>query len=80
MSKNNNFLHYGCKKMTFMQNWYRIKLVMKYDVKRRIFKILKNFKDNELIKVVTGIRRCGKSTLFDLFEGYLLDNGVDESI
>ncbi len=52
---------------------------MKYDVKRRIFKILKNFKDKELIKVVTGIRRCGKSTLFDLFEGYLLDNGVDES-
>ena len=42
-------------------------------------KILKDFKDKELIKVVTGIRRCGKSTLFDLFEGYLLDNGVDES-
>ena len=52
---------------------------MKYDVKRRIFKILKNFKDKELIKVATGIRRCGKSTLFDLFEGYLLDDGVDES-
>ena len=26
---------------------------------------LKNFRDKDLIKVVTGIRRCGKSTLFD---------------
>ncbi len=30
---------------------------------------LKRFKDTDLIKVVTGIRRCGKSTLFSLFIG-----------
>ena len=29
-----------------------------------------NFKDKELIKIVTGIRRCGKSTLFDLYIEY----------
>ena len=32
---------------------------------------LKRFKDKDLIKVVTGIRRCGKSTLFELFINYL---------
>lgn len=36
------------------------------------------FKDTQIIKVVTGIRRCGKSTLFDLYCNYLRANGVDE--
>ena len=38
---------------------------------------LKRFKDKDLIKVVTGIKRCGKSTLFDLFIDYLKENGVE---
>ncbi len=38
-------------------------------------------RDQKLIKVVTGIRRCGKSTLFELFRDVLKSNGVaDESI
>lgn len=37
-------------------------------------------KHNGLIKVVTGVRRCGKSyLLFTLFRQYLLDNGTQES-
>ena len=37
------------------------------------------FKDKELIKIITGIRRCGKSTLMELYKKYLQENGVDES-
>ena len=40
--------------------------------------ILKNFKDQQIIKVITGIRRCGKSTLLEIFQDYLKENGVEE--
>ena len=41
--------------------------------------ILKNFKNQQIIKVITGIRRCGKSTLLELFQEYLKENGVEEN-
>ena len=42
---------------------------------------LKRWKDKDLIKVITGIRRCGKSTLFQLFIDYLKSTGIsDEQI
>lgn len=34
------------------------------------------FKDKEPVKVITGIRRCGKSSLLKLMELHLLDSGV----
>lgn len=34
------------------------------------------WKDQQIIKVVSGIRRCGKSTLFEIFQQHLLKNGV----
>ena len=40
---------------------------------------LKKFKDKDLIKVVTGIRRCGKSTLFELFINYLKETGIKDN-
>ena len=40
--------------------------------------VLKRFKDKELIKVITGIRRCGKSTLLEMYKDYLLANGITE--
>src|SRR5574344_270109 len=39
-----------------------------------------SLKDKDLIKVVTGMRRSGKTVLlFELFYGHLLESGVDES-
>ena len=39
---------------------------------------LKRWQDKDIIKVVTGLRRCGKSTLFDLFIDYLLKSGIKD--
>lgn len=37
------------------------------------------FKDKHLIKVVTGIRRCGKSTLLEIYQKWLREQGVNDS-
>lgn len=51
--------------MEIERNYYLNKLITK--------------KENHLIKIVTGIKRCGKSYLLDpIFKNYLLENGVDE--
>ena len=36
-------------------------------------------KDKQIIKVVSGVRRCGKSTLFEIYKDYLLKNGVEQN-
>lgn len=40
---------------------------------------LKVLKDKHIIKIVTGIRRCGKSTLLLQFQNWLIEQGVDSS-
>ncbi len=54
---------------------------MELEIKRDYYlEQLINRKHNGLIKIVTGIRRCGKSVLLrTLFKKHLLENGVDES-
>lgn len=51
------------------------------EIKRDYYlKKLINKQNNGLIKIVTGIRRCGKSYLLDpMFKNYLLMNGVKEN-
>ena len=37
------------------------------------------WKDKQLIKIVTGVRRCGKSVLLKMYQDYSKNNGVKES-
>jgi predicted AAA+ superfamily ATPase len=41
-------------------------------------RFLASWKDEEVIKVVSGVRRCGKSTLFEMFKNQLIEEGIDE--
>jgi hypothetical protein len=47
--------------------------------RKRYMQILRNLKNQNLIKVITGVRRCGKSTLLQMFADELLENGVTEN-
>lgn len=39
---------------------------------------LVSHRDEQIIKVVTGVRRCGKSTIFEIYQDYLRANGVSD--
>lgn len=40
---------------------------------------LKNWREKQIIKVVSGVRRCGKSTLFDIYKDWLIESGTEKS-
>ena len=42
-------------------------------------KIRPFYRENDLIKVITGVRRCGKSSLMQLIAKELIKSGVDEN-
>lgn len=44
--------------------------------RKEYLELLKKWKDDQVIKVITGIRRCGKSTLLALYQDYLRSQGV----
>lgn len=47
-------------------------------IRREYLSRLLAWKDEQVIKVVTGIRRCGKSTLLKQFQDHLLEEGVSQ--
>ena len=47
--------------------------------RKQYLDFLIRYKEEQIIKVVTCVRRCGKSTLFELYRDYLLTNGVNSS-
>lgn len=47
--------------------------------RKEYLKKLIEFRDKQLIKVVTGVRRCGKSTLLKMYQEWLREQGVEAS-
>ncbi len=48
-------------------------------IRQKYLDQLLTFKDKDLVKVVTGVRRCGKSTLLDMMREHLHADGVPEN-
>ncbi len=46
--------------------------------KNYLNKLIK-FKDKDLIKIIKGIKGCGKSTMMELYKNYLIQNGISKS-
>ena len=55
-----------------------VKWVQKFILKKRDLYLNRMiaFQDTEMIKVITGIRRCGKSSLMKLMAQHLRENGI----
>lgn len=46
--------------------------------RKEYLNLLLKWKDEQIIKVITGIRRCGKSTLLKMFQDHLLNQGISK--
>jgi predicted AAA+ superfamily ATPase len=46
--------------------------------RKQYMQVLRNLRDQNIIKVITGVRRCGKSTLLQMFADELLQKGVTQ--
>ena len=47
-------------------------------IRENYLKKMIDAKDTEFIKVITGVRRSGKSTLLLMFKDYLINNGIKD--
>ena len=49
-----------------------------YIYRKQYMQQLRNLKDQNIIKVISGVRRCGKSTLLMMFADELINNGIQK--
>ncbi len=54
-------------------------LELEFVLRNEYLERLNNLRHKKLIKIVTGIRRCGKSTILEMFRSQLLNEGVEEN-
>lgn len=78
MSKN-IFLQIYLQNFTNVKKNVTIILVMEMIIREMYLNRLIEAKDTEFIKVITGVRRSGKSTLLLMFKDFLLNNKIKES-
>ena len=78
MSKN-IFLQIYLQNFTNVKKSVTIILVMEMIIREMYLNRLIEAKDTEFIKVITGVRRSGKSTLLLMFKDFLLNNKIKES-
>jgi len=55
------------------ENWNKSQIAIN---RPEYLKFLVNWKDEDVIKVISGVRRCGKSKLFEIYRQYLVKNGI----
>ena len=48
-------------------------------IREEYLKKLRTYIDAPLVKILAGIRRCGKSTILEMLHAELINNGIDES-
>ena len=63
-------------KLTNIRGYYMEKL---YKRELYLSKIRSFYKDEDMIKVLTGVRRCGKSSIMQLICNELIENGVSKN-
>lgn len=52
---------------------------MDYIARPNYVRQLERWRDRDVIKVVTGVRRCGKSTVLEMFRAKLCEDGIDDN-
>jgi predicted AAA+ superfamily ATPase len=81
--KGNNFFTFSCKNFICVgKNDYLCRVILfihKQIERKQYMQMLRNLKDQNIIKVITGVRRCGKSTLLQMFAAELLKTDVEQA-